>query len=173
MSNGLVIVLTGDGKGKTTSALGMALRAAGQGIRVLILQFIKGGVFYGELASLKGVMGVEIRPMGLGMLLGSKDNFESHKQKAKEAMAESRKAVSCGLYGMVILDEILVALNLGLVEESEVLELISSKPSHVHLVLTGRGATPRIMEVADTVTEMQERKHHYKASKVPIKGIEF
>jgi cob(I)alamin adenosyltransferase len=173
MSKGLVIVLTGDGKGKTTSALGMALRAAGQGMRVLIIQFIKGGVFYGELASLKEVEGIEIKPMGLGMLLGSKEDFEAHREKAQEAMAEGRRAISSGLYEMVVLDEILVALNLGLVEEKEVLELISSRPPHVHLVLTGRGATEAIVELADTVTEMVERKHHYRLMKVSVKGIEF
>ena len=173
MKKGLVIVLTGDGKGKTTSALGMAMRASGQGLKVLIIQFVKGGQFYGELKALGQVPGVEIRPLGLGMLLNSRYGLEIHRQKAALALEEAREAIRSGSYQMIILDEILFAIKARLIEEEDVLGLLRERPEELHLVLTGRGATPGIMEAADTVTEMVDHKHHQVAVRAPVKGIEF
>jgi cob(I)alamin adenosyltransferase len=173
MSKGLVIVLTGDGKGKTTSALGMALRAAGQGLRVLILQFVKGGQFYGELKALEHVVGVEIRPLGMGLLLNSRYGLEIHRQKAMIALEEAREAIRAGEYHMVILDEVLFAVKARLLNEEDVLALLKERPDQMHLVLTGRGATPAIMDAADTVTEMVAHKHHEPVVRAPVKGIEF
>jgi cob(I)alamin adenosyltransferase len=173
MQKGLVIVLTGDGKGKTTSAMGMALRASGQGFKVLMIQFVKGGQFYGELKALRDVEGVEIRPLGMGMLLNSRYGLEIHRQKAMLALEEAREEIQSGNYQMIILDEILFAVQARLLTEEDVLSLLRDKPAQMHLVLTGRGATPAIIEAADTVTEMVEHKHHQPAVRAPVKGIEF
>lgn len=174
MEEGLVIVLTGEGKGKTTSALGMALRAAGQGLKVLILQFIKGDVFYGELKTLSHIPGIEIKPMGIGLVRKDRPaELELHKERAREALVEARRALVSGAYDMLILDEVLVAVKLGLIEEKELVALIKERPGSLHLVLTGRGATQQIVDLADTVTEMVEKKHHFTKIRRPVKGIEL
>jgi cob(I)alamin adenosyltransferase len=173
MVKGLVIVLTGNGKGKTTSALGMALRASGQGLKVLILQFVKGGQFYGELKALQEVEGVEIRPLGMGMLLNSRYGLEIHRQKAMLALEEAREAIRSGMYQMIILDEILFTVQARLLAEEDILSLLREKPDNLHLVLTGRGATPAVIEAADTVTEMIDCKHQGPDLHGAVRGIEF
>lgn len=173
MDQGLVIVLTGDGKGKTTSALGMALRAAGQGLKVLLLQFVKGGNLYGEHKALERIQGIQVRSLGLGMLINSPYSLEEHQEKARLALGEARMEMLSGKWHMLILDEILFAVQAGLLEEEEVLGLIREKPKELHLVLTGRGATPAILEAADTVTEMVSQKHHHEVMGAPIRGTDF
>jgi len=173
MGKGLVIVLTGDGKGKTTSALGMALRAAGQGLKVLLLQFVKGGNLYGEHRALERIEGIHVRSLGLGMLLNSPHSLEEHREKAKVALGEARKAMLSGDCQMLIMDEVLFAVQAGLLEEEDVLGLIREKPEELHLVLTGRGATPAIVEAADTVTEMVSCKHHHEHVGAPVRGTDF
>lgn len=172
---GLVLVFTGNGKGKTTSALGMALRAWGQGMRVLVLQFIKGGWRYGELkaAELLGER-FEIRPLGEGFIRdASPDAMEEHKKAAATALATAADEIKASKYDLVILDEINYAIGFGLVELSEVLQLIDEKPEALHLVLTGRNASPEIIKRADLVTEMKEIKHPYAKGIMAQKGIEF
>lgn len=169
---GLVLVFTGDGKGKTTAALGLALRAWGRGMRVLILQFLKGECQAGELEAAARLDGLEIRPLGAGFVFPG-DDLERHRQAARGALAEAEAALTAGRHHLVVLDEILYALGLGLITLDDLLALLSLKPRGMHLVLTGRGAPPEILDRADLVTEMREIKHHYRAGVGAVKGIEF
>lgn len=173
--NGLVLVNTGNGKGKTTAALGMAFRAWGQGMKVLVLQFIKGGWKYGELkAAEKLGPYYEMRQMGEGFIKGPGDqSLEEHRHAAAEALEAARTEISSGKYDLIVLDEILYAINYGLVALDDALDLIAKKPEPLHLVLTGRDAPPEIIERADLVTEMREIKHHYSRGIPAQKGIEF
>lgn len=178
MSNetrGLTLVFTGNGKGKTTAALGMALRAWGQGMKVLVLQFIKGGWKYGELkASEKLGPNFEIRQMGEGFIRDAgPEGLNAHREAAQKALEEARRAVREGEHDMVILDEINYAISYGLVNKADVLELIRNKPPRMHLVLTGRNAAGEVIELADLVTEMREIKHPFAAGIPAQKGIEF
>lgn len=174
-TKGLTLVFTGNGKGKTTAALGMALRAWGQGMKVLVIQFIKGGWKYGELkAGEKLGPGFEMRQMGEGFIKGTGDDgLETHRAAAQKALEEARRAVSKPQHDLVILDEINYAVHYGLVELADVLEIIRSKPPGLHLVLTGRNVAPEVVELADLVTEMKEIKHSYVAGIPAQKGIEF
>lgn len=173
--NGLILVNTGDGKGKTTAALGMALRAWGQGMKVLVLQFIKGGWKYGELKAAEKIgPDFEMRQMGEGFIKGPGDqSLEEHRHAAAEALEAAKTEISSGKYDLIILDEILYAIHYGLVALDDALELMAKKPDRLHLVLTGRNAPPEIIEQADLVTEMKEIKHHYNKGIPAQKGIEF
>lgn len=173
MEKGLVIVLTGDGKGKTTSALGMALRAAGQGLKVLFLQFVKAGNLYGEHKALEKIRGIQVRSLGLGMLINSPYSLEQHQEKAKVALEEARREMLSGNWDMLILDEVLFAIHAGLLSEEDLLGLIRQRPPELHLVLTGRGATQAVLEIADTVTEMVSQKHHHQLREAPVRGADF
>lgn len=184
LERGLVQVYTGAGKGKTSAAFGLALRAVGRGLKVLVVQFIKGGFDYGELYSAKRLKNLELRAFGRGKFvlvsgrslktrLPVRRRCERDTELAKEALELAAQGVKSGRYDVVILDEINVALQLGLLELGEVIELIRSKPKHVELVLTGRGAPTELIEIADLVTEMREIKHPYKKGIAPRKGIEF
>lgn len=174
-TKGLVIVNTGNGKGKTTAALGMALRAWGQGLKVLVIQFIKGSWKYGELKAAER-MGPDfvIRQMGEGFVKHAKGNAKAdHQSAAREALAAARQEIMAGNWDMIILDEINYAVKFGLVTVSECLELTGLKSGRLHLVLTGRDVCPEIIDCADLVTEMREIKHHHKAGVKAQKGIEF
>lgn len=174
MKKGLVLVHTGNGKGKTTAALGLALRAVGQGLKVSMVQFIKGGWKYGELKAPEFLPGFEILPMGRGFVgLGGKTPDPEDIALAAATFAAGREKVLSGLWNMVILDEINCAVDLGLIEVEQVLELIAEKPENVHLVMTGRGAKPEVIQAADLVTEMKEIKHPYHEGVKAQKGIEF
>ncbi len=172
---GLVLVNTGNGKGKTTAALGTALRAWGQGLKVLVLQFIKGGWKYGELKAAERLgEGFEIRQMGEGFIKGPEDSsLDEHRRAAREALAQARQEICSGKYDLIILDEILYAVHYGLVELNEVLDIINERPAGLHLILTGRYAPPEIIEAADLVTEMVEVKHPYASGMPAQKGIEY
>lgn len=174
-ARGLTLVFTGDGKGKTTAALGMALRAWGQGMKVLVLQFIKGGWKYGELKAVEKLgSNFVMRQMGEGFIKGSgEDGMEVHRTAAQNALQEARKAVREGAADMIILDEINYAVHYGLVDLADVLDIIRSKPPGVHLVLTGRNAADEVVELADLVTEMKEVKHPFAKGISAQKGIEF
>ena len=172
---GLILVNTGNGKGKTTAALGLGMRAWGQGFKVLVVQFIKGNWKYGELQA-AARMGEDfvIRQMGEGFVKGcNEDDKVGHQQAAAEAMQAASVAITSGKWDMIILDEINYAIKFGLVPLDAVLELIKIKPTALHLVLTGRDVCPEIIELADLVTEMKEIKHHYKKGIKAQKGIEF
>jgi len=174
-TRGLTLVFTGNGKGKTTAALGMALRAWGQGLNVLILQFIKGGWKYGELKAAGRLgTGFEMRQLGEGFIRDTgEEGMEEHRRAAQKALEEARRAVLEGKHDMVILDEINYAVHYGLVDLADVLEIIRSKPSRLHLVLTGRNAAQEVVEAADLVTEMREVKHPFAAGIPAQKGIEY
>ncbi len=175
--HGLVIVHTGDGKGKTTAALGLALRAWGEGLRVLILQFIKGGQRYGELdaiAALKNTRDtIEVRQCGLGFTRRDESRKSEHIAAAQEALRAAKEEILSGSWDLVILDEINYAIKFGLLDVESVLTLIRERPSNLHLVLTGRDARPEIVEAADLVTEMHLVKHPFKKGIKAQKGIEF
>ena len=175
---GLLLVHTGEGKGKTTAAIGLAVRAWGDGFRILILQFIKGSWKYGELSTLKALAEIdgriEIRPTGIGFTRNaSSEEMAVHREKARTALQEALTEMTSGQWDMIILDEINYALNFGLLEEQEVLELLSQKPTDLHLVLTGRNALPAIIDCADLVTEMRLIKHPFQKGIRAQKGIEF
>jgi len=172
---GLIIVHTGPGKGKTTAALGLAMRAVGSGLRVLMVQFIKGSWHYGELdaAEMLGPDTLTIRPMGRGFVkLGGEIDPEDQKA-AEEAWAFAREKLFSGEYDMIILDEINYALNYGLLSVGPIVEALKHKPERVHVVLTGRSAPAEIVEAADTVTEMREVKHAYQKGIEAQRGIEY
>jgi len=173
---GLLIVYTGDGKGKTTAALGMCVRAVGHNLKICIIQFVKGTWKYGELEGLKKLgPNVELHVMGKGCvgILGDKLPVEEHREEAESALKLAIEKVNSRKYDIVILDEINVAVKLELLPVRRVLELIESRPEEVTLVLTGRGADPEIIKVADLVTEMLDIKHPYQLGILAMKGIDY
>jgi cob(I)alamin adenosyltransferase len=173
---GLLVVLTGNGKGKTTSALGMALRAAGHGMKVCIIQFMKGDMYAGELDGLARLgPTVELHMTGKGFcgIQGNPYPYKEHRANAQDAIRIARDKITAGSYDLVILDEINNALRLKLVDLPQIMELLDAKPELMHLVLTGRDAHPDIIERADTVTEMREIKHAFRKEIEPQKGIDF
>ncbi len=172
MKKGLVMVNTGNGKGKTTAALGAALRAAGSGIRVCIIQFLKGSWNYGELESLKKIPEIEIHRMGSGFTW-EKESLDEDRALATQAWEKCREVSLSGRFGMVIFDEINYALHYGLLDEDDVIEFLENRPAGLHIILTGRNAPSRIQECADLVTEMREVKHHFKKGIKAQKGIEY
>lgn len=177
---GLVIVYTGDGKGKTTAALGCALRALGHGWRVLVVQFLKGEwpIVFGELESAKRFDRLEILQLGKGFvkIMGDKKPLDEHRAAARQALALARAKILSGNYDLVVLDEINCALDTvdeELLDVADVLDLIEKKPPSVHLVLTGRNARPEIIDRADLVTEMKEIKHPYQKGIPAQLGIDY
>lgn len=174
--HGLTMVYTGNGKGKTTAALGTVIRAAGYGLRVFMLQFVKGSWHYGELDGAKLLTPYfVIEPMGKGFYKILDDKFpeEAHRQAALAAADRAIAILRSREYDIVILDEINVAVMTGLLPVENVLKIIEAKPENVHLILTGRGAPPEVIERADLVTEMREIKHPYQNGKLAQKGIDF
>jgi len=172
LEKGLVQVYTGNGKGKTSAAFGLALRAAGRELKVYIVQFIKGGFDYGELYVVDKIPNVTLKAFGRGKFVMAKPPEQADIKLAEEALRHANEIVRSGKYDVVILDEINVALDLKLIDSKNVLELIKSKPEHVELVLTGRNAQPEIVELADLVTEMKEVKHPFAKGLPARKGIE-
>lgn len=173
---GLIVVLTGHGKGKTTSALGMALRASGHGMRVCIIHFMKGDMYAGEQDGVKRLApNVELHLTGKGFcgIQGNPYPYEEHRANAQDALRIAGEKIASGRYDVVILDEINNALRLRLVDLPQVLDLIDSKPALLHLVLTGRDAHDEVIGRADTVTEMREIKHAYRKGIEPQKGIDY
>jgi cob(I)alamin adenosyltransferase len=170
MMKGMIQVYTGEGKGKTTAALGLALRAAGAGFKVFIGQFLKKGSF-SELKALERLEGVEVEQFGSGSFIGSTISRED-KQYAARGLARIREVINSGEYDLVVLDEINVALSFNLIDEVELLEIITKRPIHVEIVLTGRNATQGILKQADLVTEMREIRHYYENGVAARVGIE-
>lgn len=168
--HGLIIVHTGDGKGKTTAALGLAIRAFGAGLKILILQFIKGRKRSGELKALE-ILGVEVKQLGLGFI--TKENFAEQKKSARAALELAQKEILSGAWDLIILDEINYAVKFGLLDAEEILELIKIRSPQMHLVFTGRDALPELIDKADLVTEMKLIKHPFKQGIAAQAGIEF
>jgi cob(I)alamin adenosyltransferase len=172
----LIIVHTGPGKGKTTAALGLGFRAAGQGLKVLMVQFIKGSWHYGELEAARA-LGQErftILPMGRGFVkVGAEKPDPEDVRLVEEAWRFASDKVRSGEYDLVILDEINYAISYKMLDVERVVETLKQKPEMVHVVLTGRNAHPQIIELADLVTEMREIKHPYQKGIQAQRGIEY
>jgi len=172
-SIGTIQVYTGDGKGKTTAALGQALRAWGHGQRVLVLQFMKGRINYGELSAAERLEGFDIVQCGRETFV-NKENPEPEDIKlAQRGLKLARKEISAGKYDLIVLDELNVALDYNLVSLDEVLEILSAKPKNMEIIITGRYAPPKIMEIADLVSEVREVKHHYQDGTSAREGVEY
>jgi len=173
---GLLIVYTGPGKGKTTCALGTAFRAVGQGLRVLMVQFIKGSWHYGELdaAKMLGDDKFEIRPMGRGFVkIGGAETDPEDVKMCRECWRAGREAIYGGQYDLVVLDEINYVISYKMLEAQEVVEALEGRPGRVHVICTGRNAHPRLIEIADLVTEMREVKHPYAKGILAQRGIDY
>jgi len=173
LEQGLVQVYTGNGKGKTSAAFGVALRAMGRGLKVYVVQFIKGGFDYGELYVVDKLPNLKLKAFGRGRFVTEKPPNKEDVKLSEEALALAEQVVKNGEYDIVILDEINVALNLKLISLEKVLELIKNKPKHVELILTGRYAPSEIIETADLVTEMKEVKHPFNKGYKAREGIEY
>ncbi len=174
--NGLIIVYTGDGKGKTTAALGMALRAVGRGWRILMIQFGKGAWHYAELESSQRLAPeFEIVPMGIGFfkILDDVHTEAEHRAAAEKALAFAQEQINSGTYDMLILDEINGTIGAQLLSLDSILQMLDTKPRALTLVLTGRNAPQEMIERADLVTEMLEIKHPYQKGILAQKGIDY
>lgn len=167
----MIHVYTGNGKGKTTAALGLALRAAGAGLKVYIGQFLK-GKNYSELKALKKIKNIKVEQFGRGCFI-KKAPTKKDITLAKNGLEKVNKIVAGRIYNVVILDEINVALNLKLLELNDIVELIKKTPRDLELILTGRYANPKILKLADLVSEIREIKHYFKKGVRARKGIEF
>jgi len=169
----MVQVYTGTGKGKTTAAIGLACRAIGRGLKVYMIQFLKGGWETGELKAIEERENFKIVQYGRKEFVDPSNPSKEDMDLAKKALDHAREVLKSGEWDMVILDELNVAINMGLVPLEEALQLIKEKPEEVELVITGRGAPKEIIEVADLVTEMREVKHYYRKGIPARKGIEY
>ena len=180
----MILVYTGNGKGKTSAALGNVFRALGHGWRVLVLQFMKGDwpIVFGELESARRHPRLEILQLGKGFvkIMGDKKPLSQHKQAAKNAMLTAKKKIFSGKYDLVVLDEVLYALETGetrLLKLKDLLEILKKKPAETHLILTGRIQDPKVKKQiiarADLVTEMKEIKHPFQKGLGAQKGIDY
>jgi len=162
IGKGYVQVYTGNGKGKTTASLGLAVRAAGHGLKTVIIQFMKGWIDYGELAGVRMLAPyVQIHQAGRDTFVNRKNPDPEDIRLAREGWKLAREIISGRKADIVVLDEVNCAMDFGLLPVGEVLEAIKGKPDGMELVLTGRGAPPEIIEAADLVTEMREIRHYY------------
>jgi cob(I)alamin adenosyltransferase len=174
--NGLVVIYTGKGKGKTTAALGIVLRAVGHGFKVLMIQFIKGEWYYGELSSSKRLIPeFEMIAAGKGFIgiLDDDHDIGEHRKSAEDAFILAKERILSKKYDIIILDEINYAINLKLLSTNQVLELIKIRPKQTSIVLTGNYAPNEIIKVADLVTEMNEIKHPYQQGIKAKRGIDY
>ena len=172
---GLLLINTGPGKGKTTAAMGTALRAVGCGMKVLMHQFIKGSWHYGELDAVKAFgSDFVLKQMGRGFVkVGGAETDAEDVRLVEAAWAEAREAIYSGEWDMVILDEINYAIGYGMLDPAMVADALRDRPEMVHVILTGRNAHPLLIELADTVTEMREVKHAYQKGILAQRGIEY
>jgi len=170
--HGLVIVNTGDGKGKTTAALGMALRAVGHNQRVAFVQFIKARSAGEHEAAARLAPNLELHRMGKGFVVGGARGPE-HRRAARDALEFVRQCLRAGRHDMVVADEVLTAVGLKLLAPADVESLLPDRPPHVHLVFTGRGAWDALIQKADLVTDMRLVKHPYEKGVMGQEGIEF
>ena len=172
-NKGLVMVFTGDGKGKTTAALGQALRAIGHGNKVCLIQFMKGRKYGELLAAEKYLPDLIFHLSGLDSFVMRDDPAQVDIELAQQGLDIARQVIESNEYNMVILDEINVAIDFKLIPLDDVIEIIKNKPPNLHLILTGRYAPPEIIELADTVSEVKEIKHHYTTGMKERAGIEY
>lgn len=166
------MVITGNGKGKTTSAWGQAVRAIGHGFRVCMIQFMKGGAC-GEVAAAQKYLPIEVRHFGLDHFVKRNNPSALDKELAQQGLTTAKTIIDSGEYDMVILDEINLVLDFRLVALEEVLEMVKNKPPELHLIMTGRNAPAALIELADTVSEIIEVKHHHTVGIKSHQGIEY
>ncbi|MBI0584254.1 MAG: cob(I)yrinic acid a,c-diamide adenosyltransferase [Methanomassiliicoccus sp.] len=169
---GLVHVYTGNGKGKTTAALGLALRAMGNGLKVAMVQFMKAPQFYGEYEISKSLPNLTLLPMGRDCLVHEDKVTQADIDAAQAALAKSKELLHSGRYDMVIMDEVNVSIRFDLVRTEDLVRLVKERPPRVELVITGRYAPPEIIDLADLVTEMKCIKHPYTKGVQARAGIE-
>jgi cob(I)alamin adenosyltransferase len=170
---GLIQVYTGTGKGKTTASLGLAIRAAGHGLKVYMIQFMKGRINYGELNSAEKIEGFTIEQFGRPDFVDKDNPAKEDIELAREALARSEEMIMSGEYDMVILDEVNVAIEWNLVQVEEVVEILKKKPKEVEVVLTGRHARREVIDLADLVTELREVKHPFRKGVHSRLGVDF
>ena len=169
-----IILFTGDGKGKTTAALGMVLRASGHGMKSLVIQFVKSDPDTGELAACRNIAGVEIVQTGRGFVPERTDPlFQEHRKAAEEGLDRAERAILSGDYDLVILDEICIAVWKGLLDEKKIIEVVLRAGPGTCVVMTGRNATAGLISLADTVTEMRMIKHGFAEGWEAQKGVEY
>ena len=178
LQHGYIQIYTGNGKGKTTASLGLAMRALGRGWRVLIVMFTKGGNDYGELISFASLSPdfkgkVKIVQAGLDRIVYSSNISEEDKKQAQLGWEIAKKAIKNDEYQLIILDEANIAIDLNLIDLSEMLQVLKDKPDDMEIVLTGRNAKPEIIEIADLVSEIKPIKHYWDKRIKARKGIEF
>lgn len=171
LGKGYVHVYTGNGKGKTTAALGLALRASGAGLKVYIQQFAKNKK-YSEIKALQGIKNIKVSQCGNGPLITAKPVIADI-ECAENGFEDAKRSIFSGKYDLVVLDEINIAMNIGLLAPRDVINIIKKKPRNLELVLTGRGCPSSIMKIADLVTEMREIAHPYNKGIVARRGIEY
>ena len=169
----MIQVYTGDGKGKTTAAIGQAIRAIGHNFKVLMIQFMKGDSTYGEIIASQKISNFEIKQFGLPTFVKKGEPSPEDLRLAQEGLTFAKKALQDNKYQMIILDEINVAIDYGLVKLSEVLELIKNCPKSIELILTGRYASKELLDLADLVSEIKEIKHPYMQGYVSREGIDY
>lgn len=171
LEKGYIQVYTGNGKGKTTAAIGLAIRAAGAGLRVFFAQFIK-GMLYSEIEALERFSEfITVRQYGRGCFIGKNPKQEDI-EAARNGLEDIKMTMLCEEYDVIILDEANVAVQCNLISIAQVLELINEKPFSTELIITGRYAKKEIVEAADLVTEMREVKHYYQEGVIARTGIE-
>lgn len=170
---GLIQVFTGNGKGKTTAALGEALRACGHNYNVLIVQFMKGDIKYGEVKIASKVPNLELKQFGLPTFVKRGAPSDEDLKLARDGFEYAKSAIENKKYDMVILDEINVAIDYGLLKLEEVLSLLRKRPGGVEIILTGRYAPKEIIEIADLVSDVKEVKHPYQKGILARKGVEW
>ncbi len=170
---GLVQIFTGNGKGKTTAALGTILRAAGHGLKILTVFFMKGDYSYGEYSTLTRLPNVDVTSFGFRHLTDPANIKPEEIEQARLALAAAREGVLSGNYDLVVLDEVNVAVDFKLLEAEDVIQLIKDKPDQVELILTGRYADARLIDMADLVTEMVKVKHPFDKGIKARKGVEY
>jgi cob(I)alamin adenosyltransferase len=171
--HGLVQVFTGNGKGKTSTALGTILRASGHNFRIFVVFFMKGSYKYGEFATLSKLPNVVVKSFGLRHIINSSNVLPADKEQARQALDAAREAMLSGQYDLVIMDEVNVAVACKLIPLDDVLVLIKAKPPEVELILTGRYADDKVIELADLVTEMVKIKHPYDKGIAAREGLEY
>lgn len=170
---GLVQVYTGKGKGKTTAALGLALRAWGRGLRVVVIQFMKVGEEYGEIAAIRKLPGIDLFQFGRDKLIVKGKHTEEDVRLAKKGLRKAKQALTGKKYDVVILDEVNVVTYFGMVTAEEVMEVVRSRAPEVEVIMTGRNAPKLFIDEADLVTEMRMVKHPYESGVVARAGIEY